>query len=403
MKYLKKIFKYGFLLTLIILIGLNLFIIISGKTYIYKAFSSTYLKGKIQPTIYELDEFNNRVVPKGDSQIWKEHPDLNTIQLSAKGLDFIEKLDPASFLIAWGDTLIFEKYWGDHNDSKLGNSFSMSKSIVSLLIGAAIQDGYITSIDEPVANYLETFKANREITIRHLLTMSSGLSWEENYISPFSDVAKLYYDTDAKNLTLNTRTVEEKSGLTFNYKSGDTQTLMYLLKSATKKTVSDYASEKIWSKIGAQSDALWNLVSDNNSEEKSFCCLYATTRDFAKIGKLINQNGQWNDEQLIDSNYVKEFKTLAPIKKKNGIQNQCYGFQHWIYTGLPYQVSYCRGLRSQYIISIPKFDLVIVRTGFGSGPKWENTIKHTSTAMEGHRTDLPTYIEIALGVLSQVK
>jgi CubicO group peptidase (beta-lactamase class C family) len=403
MKILRKLIKYGLRLTLILFIGLNLFILITGKTYIYKGFASTYLKGHIQPTIYELDEFNNRVVSKGDSQNWKEHPKLNSIKLSAKGLEFIEKFDPASFLIAWGDTLIFEKYWGKHNESKLGNSFSMSKSIVSLLIGSAIQDGYITSIDEPVANYLESFKTKSEITIRHLLTMSSGLSWQENYISPFSDVAKLYYDTDAKDLTLNTRTIEEKPGQVFDYKSGDTQTLMYVLKAATKKNVSDYASEKIWSKIGAESDALWNLVGDVNSEEKSFCCLYATTRDFAKLGKLINQNGHWNNEQLIDSNYVKEFKSLAPLNKKDGIQNQCYGFQHWIYTGLPYQVSYFRGLRSQYIISIPKFDLVIVRTGSGSGAKWENTAKRTSNAMLGHNTDLPTYIEIALAVLSQVK
>jgi hypothetical protein len=405
MNTLKNLIKYGIYLSLILIIGLNLFIIITGKTYIYKAFASTYLKGYIQPTIYEIDEFENRTVTIGEAQHWKEHPKLNNLKLSAKGLEFIERYDPASFLIAWGDTLIFEQYWGKHNESELGNSFSMSKSIVSLLIGAAIQDGYIKSIDEPIANYLESFKhdTKTEITIRHLLTMSSGLSWDESYINPFSDVAKLYYDTDAKDLTLNKRAVTEKPGNVFDYKSGDTQTLMYILKSATKKNVSDYASEKIWSKIGAESDALWNLVGDEYSEEKSFCCLYATTRDFAKLGKLINQNGQWNNEQLIDSNYVSEFKNLAPLQKKSGIQNQCYGFQYWIYTGLPYQVSYFRGLRSQYIISIPKFNLVIVRTGSGSGPKWENTTKQTNNAMLGHRRDLPTYIEIALGVLSQVK
>ena len=403
MKNLRELIKYGLRLSLILIIGLNLFILITGKTYIYKAFESTYLKGYIQPTIYEIDEFNNRVVSKGDSQKWKEHPKLNNIKLSAKGLEFIEKFDPASFLIAWDDTLIFEQYWGKHNKSELGNSFSMSKSIVSLLIGSAIQDGYIASIDEPVGNYLKSFKTKNEITIRHLLTMSSGLSWQENYISPFSDVAKLYYDTDAKDLTLNTRTIEEKPGQIFDYKSGDTQTLMYALKAATTKNVSDYASEKIWSKIGAESDALWNLVGDDDSEEKSFCCLYATTRDYAKLGKLINQNGQWNNEQLIDSNYVKEFKSLAPLNKKDGKENQCYGFQHWIYTGLPYQVSYFRGLRGQYIISIPKFKLVIVRTGSDSGPRWKNTTKQTSNAMLGHNTDLPTYIEIALAVLSQVK
>jgi len=403
LKTIKKTLKFGFVTLLIGLISLNIYIISSGQTYIYKGITSTYLKGNIQPSIYELDEFKNRVVLKGESQNWVEHSELNQIKLSQKGLEFIEKLDPASFLVAWGDTILFEQYWGIHDENKLSNSFSMSKSIVSLLIGAAIEDGYIKSINEPVANYLEEFKDKTNITIRDMLTMSSGLSWNESYTNPFSDVAKLYFDTDAKDMTLNKRKIEEKSGNIFRYKSGDTQTLMYILKSATKKTVSTYASEKIWSKIGAESDAMWNLVGDENSEEKSFCCLYATTRDFAKLGKLVNQNGAWNNEQLIDSNYVKEFKRLAPLKKNNGIDNQCYGFQHWIYTGLPYQVSYFRGLRSQYIISIPKFDLVIVRTGSGVGPKWKNNATLKNSAMIGHRTDLPTYIEIGLAVLSQVK
>ena len=400
---IKKIIKRVLQLLLILFISLNIYILISGKTYIYKGFTSTYLKGNIQPTIYELDEFNNRTVTKGDPKQWIDHSNLSQIKLSKKGHQFIEDLDPASFLITWGDTIIYEEYWGEHDKNKLGNSFSMAKSVVSLLIGAAIQDGFIKSIDEPVSNYLSEFKNNNDITIRHFLTMSSGLTWDESYINPFSDVAQLYFDTNAEDMTLNKRKVESKPGQTFIYKSGDTQTLMYILKSATNKTVSDYASEKIWSKIGAESDALWNLVGDENSEEKSFCCLYATTRDFARLGKLINQNGRWGNEQLINSDYVKEFKSLAPLVKTNGHKNQCYGFQHWIYTGLPYQVSYYRGLRSQYIISIPKFDLVIVRTGAGVGPRWKNTSKVTNKAMMGHRTDLPTYIEIGLAVLAQVQ
>ena len=402
MKFLKKVFKYSLISFIVLFVISNLGILITGNTYIYKGFSTTYLKGNIQPSIYDIDDFNNRMVKKGLPQEWVNHPKLNSIKLSESGHDFIERYQPASFVIAWGDTIIYEEYWGEHDQNKLGNSFSMAKSVVSLLIGAAIQDGYIKSIDETVGTYLDEFKRNgkQNITIRQMLTMSSGLSWDESYINPFSDVAELYFDTDAKDLTLNKRKYEGESGQVFDYKSGDTQTLMYILKKATHQTVSDYASEKIWAKIGAESDAIWNLVGNMDSEEKSFCCLFATTRDFAKLGKLINQNGTWNSEQLIDSNYVKEFKSLAPLLKSNGVQNQCYGFQHWIYTGLPYQVSYYRGLRSQYIISIPKFNLVIVRTGEGVGPKWKGKLPNP---MDGHRIDLPTYIEIGLAVLSQVK
>jgi len=405
MKYLKKIVKYLFWFVLAVIIIANLAIIFTGRFYIYKGISATYFQGHLQPTIYDDDVFINRIITKGQGQEWINHPKLGEYKMSQKQHQYIENLNPASFLIVWGDTIIYEEYWGEHNQDKLGNSFSMAKSVVSLLIGAAIEDGYIKSIDEPVANYLEAFKKNgkEKISIRHVLTMSSGLSWSENYINPFCDVAELYYDTDAEDLTLNRRTVEDKPGKIFSYKSGDTQTLMYILKAATGKNVSDYASEKIWTKIGAESDAMWSLVGDENSEEKSFCCIYATTRDFAKLGKLINQNGSWNGEQLIDSTYVKEFKSLAPLTKTNGKPNQIYGFQYWIYTGLPYEVTYYRGMLGQYIISIPKFDLVIVRTGTGVGQKWINTPNKIDDALEGHRVELPAYITSAMGILAQVK
>ena len=405
MRLVKKILKYIFWLILTIIVVANLAIIFTGRFYIYKGISATYFQGHLQPTIYDDDVFVNRKIAKGESQEWVNHPKLGQLKMSAKQHSYIEALNPASFLVAWGDTIIYEEYWGEHNDKKLGNSFSMAKSVVSLLIGAAIEDGYIKSIDEPVANYLDAFTKDgkEKITIRHVLTMSSGLSWSENYINPFCDVAELYYDTDAEDLTLNRRTVEEEPGKIFDYKSGDTQTLMYILKAATGKNVSDYASEKIWTKIGAESDAMWSLVGDENSEEKSFCCIYATTRDFAKLGKLINQNGSWNGEQLIDSSYVMEFKSLAPLTKTNGKPNQVYGFQYWIYTGLPYEVTYYRGMLGQYIISIPKFDLVIVRTGTGVGQKWVNTPTKIDNALEGHRVELPAYISTGLGILSQVQ
>ena len=405
MRVVKKILKYILWFILIIIVVANLAIILTGRFYIYKGLSATYFQGHLQPTIYDDDVFLNRTISKGESQAWINHPKLGELKMSQKQHQYIEALNPASFLVAWGDSIIFEEYWGEHNQDRLGNSFSMAKSVVSLLIGAALEDGYIKSIDEPVANYLEEFKVDgkEKITIRHVLTMSSGLSWRENYINPFCDVAELYYDTDAEDLTLNRRTVEEEPGKIFDYKSGDTQTLMYILKSATGKNVSDYASEKIWAKIGAESDAMWSLVGDENSEEKSFCCIYATTRDFAKLGKLINQNGSWNNEQLIDSNYVKEFKSLAPLTKTNGKPNQVYGFQYWIYTGLPYEVTYYRGMLGQYIISIPKFDLVIVRTGTGVGQKWANTPTKIDNALEGHRVELPAYISTALGILAQIQ
>lgn len=404
MTTIKKSIKYIGIFLLSIFIILNLVILLSGRIYIYKALGATYFRGEPRPTIYDQDVFQNRIIPHAEAQSWTDHANLGAFAMSTLEREFIEKLNPASFLVAWGDTIIFEKYWDEHDASALSNSFSMSKSVVSLLIGAAIDDGFINNIDENVSIYLPEFSDEKSnITIRHLLTMSSGLSWSENYWHPFCDVAELYYDTDARDLVLNRRTIEESPGEIYRYKSGDTQVLVYLLQVATKKSISAYASEKIWQKIGAESDALWSLVDEEDSEEKGYCCIYATTRDFAKLGKLINQNGNWEGEQLINEAYIKEFKSLANLKKPDGKPNQLYGFQYWIYTGSSYEISYFRGMAGQYIISIPKFDLVIVRTGNGTQKNWVNTNQIIDDNLEGHRTELPAYISTALSILTQAQ
>jgi CubicO group peptidase (beta-lactamase class C family) len=322
--------------------------------------------------------------------------------MSGEQRKVVEELNPASFLVAWGDTLIYEEYWGEHDQNQISNSFSMAKSILSLLIGVALDEGKIQSLDEPVANYLPEFADDKkDITIRHILTMSSGLSWSESYVSPFCDVAELYYDTDDRDLALNRRTIEEDPGKTFQYKSGDTQVLMYILMAATGTSVSEYASEKLWIPMGAESEAMWSLVDDESSAEKAFCCFYSTSRDFIRLGKLVNNDGNWNGKQLVSAAYVNEFSSLAPLKKKDGKPNQVYGFQYWIYTGMPYEVTYFRGMSGQYIISIPEKDLVIVRTGSGGHPNWKNTEDVIDDALEGHHRELPQYIAIGMTLMAQ--
>ncbi len=385
----------------LIIIG-NLIIIVSGRYYIYKGIANTYMKGHIRPTIYDKDVFTNRIVENGASQAWIDSPDLGSFIFSEKQKTRVELLKPASFLVAWGDTIIYEQYWGEHDVNRLGNSFSMAKSIVSLLVGVAHDEGLIKSLDEPVANYLPEFNdEKKDITIRQILNMSSGLSWSESYVSPMCDVAELYYDTDDRDLALNRRTIEEESGKTFRYKSGDTQVLMYILKAAIGRSVSEYASEKLWIPMGAESEALWSLAGDEESNEKAFCCFYATSRDFLRLGKLINHNGNWNGKQLVSEAYISEFSSLAPLKKPDGKPNNLYGFQYWIYNGLPYKVSYFRGMSGQYIISIPEKDLVIVRTGSGVEANWVNTPEIQDDAMEGHRTEVPAYISIGLTIMAQ--
>lgn len=402
MKWIKKIIKWFFIILLLGVVAFNIAIVVTGRYYIYKGIAHTYLKGHIRPTIYDLEVFSNRKVKAGLPEAWPEHKNLGKLAISSVERALLERLNTASFLVAYNDTIIYEEYWGEHGVNVLGNSFSMAKSVVSLLIGIALQEGKIKSLDEPVANYLPEFDDEKKnITIRHILTMSSGLSWSESYISPFCDVAELYYDTDDRDLSCNRRTIEEEPGKIFRYKSGDTQVLMYVLAEATGQTVSDYASEKLWKKIGAESDAWWSLAGDENSTEKAFCCLYATSRDFLRLGKLVNNKGAWNGEQLVSAEYIAEFSSLAPLVKGDGKPNNVYGFQYWIYTGLPYDVTYFRGMSGQYIISVPEKNLVIVRTGSGTDPNWKNTETIKDDALEGHYQELPAYISIGMSLMAQ--
>jgi hypothetical protein len=403
MRFVKKFFKWLFILILLFLVGFNIAIVITGRYYIYKGIANTYFKGELRPTIYDLEVFNNRKVEMGQPQPWPEHKNLGKLALSKEERELLERLNTASFLVTYKDTLIYEEYWGEHGENVYGNSFSMAKSVVAILIGVAIEEGYIKSIDEPVANYLPEFDDEKKnITIRHVLTMSTGLSWSESYISPFCDVAELYYDTDDRDLSLNRRTIEEAPGEIFRYKSGDTQVLMYILAEATGKNVSEYASEKLWKPMGAESDAWWSLAGDENSTEKAFCCMYATSRDFLRLGRLVNHRGNWNGTQLVSKAWMDELCTLAPLKKGDGKPNNVYGYQYWIYTGMPYEVTYFRGMRGQYIISIPEKDLVIVRTGGSTEPNWVNTEEIKDDALEGHYQELPKYINIGMNLMAQV-
>lgn len=403
-RFIKKFFKWFGILILGLLVVANLAIVFTGRYYIYKGIANTYFRGHIRPHIYDQDVFTNRYVEAGSGESWINHQYLDKIDVSQEERNRIESLNPASFLVAYGDTILFEEYWGEHGPEETSNSFSMSKSIVSLLVGIALDEGKINSMDDPVADYLPEFNDDKkDITLRHVLTMSTGLSWSESYISPFCDVAELYFDTDDRDLALNRRTIESKPGLTWKYQSGDTQILVYILEIATGMSISEYASEKLWKKMGAESDAFWSLTGDESSSEKGFCCFYSTSRDFLRLGKLVNHRGNWNGEQLVSEEYMDEFCTLVPLDKRNGKPNNVYGLQYWIYTGMPFEVTYFRGMSGQYIISIPEKDLVIVRTGNGTDKVWENTEEKKDDALEGHRAELPDYINIAINLLNEVK
>lgn len=392
----KKIFKIFIFSFLGIFVLANLLVILSGKFYLYKAVGSTYLRGQSGPGIYDSAIFYNRVIENDLPSPWIK--DENNLKLNKEDLVLLEDFQTTSFLITKGDTIIFEQYFEDHNEYVKSNSFSVAKSIVSILIGIAVDEGLIDSIDDPVSKYLPEFKNGEKdkISIRHLLNMSAGLSWDERS-SALSDNAEAYYGWDLAEKITQMKVVEDP-GEIFDYKSGYTQVLGFIIKKVSGMTVSEYASKKIWSKIGAESSAFWGL-DDDEGMEKSFCCVYATTRDFARIGKLANNYGKWEGKSIVSSSYMMEMVTPEKsLTRRNGMVNDIYGLSWWVLQGEGEQVFYARGILGQYIICLPARDMVIVRTGHMRGEvdgTAINDVNNPDYRRVDHPKDVFYYINIA--------
>jgi CubicO group peptidase (beta-lactamase class C family) len=403
-KVIKRILKY-FLFTIIALVvTVNLFIVLSGRFYIYKGIANTYMVGNIGPSIYDLDVFPYSTIkaPK-EKSIVTYSSNFNTYKLSKADRKYIEDLETTAFLVYKGNTLVYEEYWDEHNAKTVSNSFSVAKTVVSMLIGIAVEDGDIKSLDDPIHLYLKELKSKEtgKITVRDLLTMSSGLDWTESGKNPLSDNAESYYGEDLRRLVMGQNLIS-KPGKVFKYQSGNSQLLGFIVESATGKDLSKYAQEKLWSKLGMEHDSYWSL-DKKNGDEKAFCCLYSVARDYGRIGQLFVNKGKCGDEQIIPEWYFKEMNTLADLTTEDGIPNYRYGLHTWYYNEGDNEVNYCRGVSGQYIISRPKEDLLIIRLGKKRAPDvkiadYNENPKKISKYKVGHPTDLFEYLRIGKAI-----
>lgn len=351
MKFLKWL---GYIL-LTIIIAVNLIIVVTGRFYIYKAIANTYFKGRSGPSIDEYGIFPNRVVKTGNLQPWAVSKDYNKKSISTEYIDQIEKYKTEAFIIIRNDSLLYEQYWDGYSDTSHTNSFSMAKSIVSILTGIAIQDGKIKSIDEHVYDFIPAFKTGMDslLTIKDLLTMSSGMSYVESYTSPFDYPAEAYYGDDIITNTLKYKVVTEP-GKEFIYQSGNSTLLGYIVTIATGETLSNYASEKLWQPLGAEYPAQWSLDHPGGME-KAYCCFNSNARDFARLGQLYLDSGKWGGKQLAPKDYV--LQSMKPALSEH------YGYNWWILNCDGHNVPYCRGILGQYIFVIPDKNMVVVRLG----------------------------------------
>lgn len=274
-----------------------------------------------------------------------------------------EEHKSVAFLIIRNDSLLFEQYYDGYSRERLVPSFSVAKSFTSALIGCAIDDGLIKSVNEPITNYIPELKKSGfdKVTIRHVLQMTSGLKFNESYYNPFGDAATFYYGRTLRKSIAKMK-MEEEPGTDFEYQSGNTQILGLILERALKtKTVTQYLQEKIWSPLQMETPASWSIDKKKDGLEKTFCCINATAIDFAKFGRLYLNKGSWNGQQLISKQWVEESTKLDTAE---GSVNY-YQYQWWM--ARPGEDFMAEGILGQFIYVYPKKNLIIVRLGSSYG------------------------------------
>ena len=346
------------------------------------------------PTIDDLGIFEHATVHAPDScWEWAVSDKYNSFRLSKEDSAYIDDMKTVSFLLIRNDSILYETYRGGWNDTLTSNLFSATKSIVGLLVGIAIDEGKIDSVDDKVVKYIPEYNRGKQkdITIRNLLTMSAGMDWDEAYASLFSVTTHGYYGNDLYNLIMSLDIVDTP-GVQYSYRSGETQLLSFLVEAATGETISRYAEKRLWQPMMAGQDAFW-LLDKKDGDEKSFCCFHTTARDAARFGRLMLNKGYWNGKQLVSKEYIEEAMTPASYLKDQWGKDPLsyYGFQTWIMDYKGEKCPYFRGMLGQYIIAIPSKNAIVVRLGH----------KRSKEYVRELTTDITRYMEIAEKILQQ--
>ena len=350
---------FGGLLVLMVLA-----IQLSGSGYIWRALSSTYLQGHRTANIDDAHNFDQRVIAKGTSSPWPKAANYNQQTLSEAVLKHHLQFGTAAFLVAQHGQLVHEQYFAPYTAQSLTNSFSMAKTITTMQVGLAIQEGLISSFDAPITEQLKEYvndSRGSKATVAQLSSMKSGHAWDENYYMPLNMTTELYYGKDAQALVLS-HGFERDPGTEYEYSSGTTQVLGVFLKRALLAkeptlTVSQHLSRSLWAPLGMGSDALYTLdrKSEDGGMERTYCCIFATAQDFGRIGQLLLQDGLWNGQQLLDKAFIERMRKpdLQPF----------YGHSLWMDWSYKHPFYLLQGHEGQYVIVVPSHDLVVVRTG----------------------------------------
>jgi CubicO group peptidase (beta-lactamase class C family) len=348
--------------TLLVLSALVAILALTGNNHIYLGLYDTYLQGRSKPAVDDPDLFPTRTIKTNAPQPWVKSSTYNNAVLSEKANKANTDLSTLGFLVIKKDSLVFEKYMNGHDEVSLSNSFSMAKTLLSVLTGCAINEGKIKLTDK-VNKYLPEYVQEKDsaLQVLHLLNMTSGMNFDESYGNPFGFMAQAYYGNDIKSL-LHGYELTLKPGSRWEYLGGNNLLLSLLLEKALGQNVSAYAQEKVWQPLGMERNAKW-ILDHENGNEKTFSGLYATARDFTKIGQLYIKNGNWKGQQLVDSSYVQASISAVNVKDKHGDNTNNYGYAWWLVKHKGLDVFFMQGILGQYVLCIPEKDIIIARVG----------------------------------------
>ncbi|WP_435413000.1 serine hydrolase domain-containing protein [Psychroserpens mesophilus] len=383
MKYLKKLLKF-----MILFLGLLIIVLyITDTDYLIKAVRTIYLKGHTTAFLEDYKEFDNQTIEASANPIaWSNHKDYN----SAQPTEILKKANKnwgtIAYLIIKNDSIWFENYYDGFGEDSKSNSFSMAKSYVSGLLGKAIMDGHIKSLDQPVCDFLPAFCEGKAftMTVGDLSSMASGTNWDEAYYSPLSITTRAYFDDDLAKVMNGLKVVDEP-GQRFKYASGDTQMLAMVIEKATGKKLYNYLEESFWKPLGSENSTLWQVDSEDHDLVKAYCCIASNAKDFARFGKLYKDHGKWNGQQLLDSAFVA--KSVTPRFP----ESPEYGYGWWLIEHLGKPFFMMQGHLGQYVIVQPDDNIIIVRLGHSKGP---------GNPLESYTDDIYIYIEEAYEMLN---
>lgn len=272
----------------------------------YTVFEQDTVARGVQTFKFHEKQQNNTLVDTLKFDIYLSKTDTLLNLTLREAMDYYDIASAA--IVIQNDTILFEHYSGGWNRDSQSCIFSVTKTVTSMLCGIALKEGYIKSLNDPVTDYIPEQKdadpTFAELKIEHLLDMTAGLDFDENYSwNPFSKMAKLYFGNNTLKVLKSLKFINTP-GENFSYDSATTAILGLVIERATGQSYAQYLSEKIWQPLGMERDALIGLDSQKHHTAKSFAGLTTNVRDLAKIGKLFLNNGACNGVQIVDSTFV---------------------------------------------------------------------------------------------------